>query len=251
MLVHVPHSGTYLPPESRATVLLEGAALDDETLLSTDLYTEDLAAWATAAGATLLVNRLSRLVLDPERFPEADREPMEARGRGFLYTRTEDGRALRNPDPEERERTYRELYLPYAAAGEAEVSRLLDEHGRCLVLDMHSFRSALTHDGDAGSGPWPQVCLGTDAFHTPAGVYERLALAFQAEGLSVGENRPYAGCYVPLSRYGTDSRVSAVMVELRRDLYLDEVTGSKGLGFAMTRGRMERACRSGLAGWWG
>jgi N-formylglutamate deformylase len=37
----------------------------------------------------------------------------------------------------------------------------------------------------------------------------------------VGTDSPFAGTYVPLSRYGTDARVASLMLEIRRDV-LDE-----------------------------
>jgi len=33
-------------------------------------------------------------------------------------------------------------------------------------------------------------------------------------------NEPFSGSYIPLRHFGRDSRVSSVMVELRRDTYL-------------------------------
>jgi predicted N-formylglutamate amidohydrolase len=35
----------------------------------------------------------------------------------------------------------------------------------------------------------------------------------------------FIGTYVPLEQFGTDQRVHSVMIEIRRDLYMDEATG--------------------------
>lgn len=45
-------------------------------------------------GLVVVVNQLSRLVVDPERFPD-DGEPTTAFGRGAVYTRTCAGSRLR------------------------------------------------------------------------------------------------------------------------------------------------------------
>ena len=59
----------------------------------TDWHTDDLFGWLGDQGAARFVNRLSRFVVDPERFTDPDLEPTEAIGQGVVYTRTSDGRA--------------------------------------------------------------------------------------------------------------------------------------------------------------
>lgn len=114
---------------------------------------------------------------------------------------------------------------------------------------MHSFWSGPRYPGDP-AGPWPEACLGTDAFHTPRPLFGGLREAFLAEGLTVAENLPFAGCYVPLPRYGKDPRVAGIMVELRRDLCCDEATGEPSAGLGALRTAFRRAYVAGLAGWW-
>jgi len=47
-----------------------------------------------------------------------------------------------------------------------------------------------------------------------------------AEGFEAGLNSPFAGALVPMRFYQKNSRVGAIMVEVRRDLYLNENSGS-------------------------
>lgn len=42
--------------------------------------------------------------------------------------------------------------------------------------------------------------------------------------LESSSNAPFAGTYVPLKHYHHDARVSSVMLEIRRDVYMDEAT---------------------------
>ena len=48
---------------------------------------------------------------------------------------------------------------------------------------------------------------------------ERAARACSVIG-EVVVNEPFAGSYIPLRHFGRDNRVSSVMVDLRRDMYL-------------------------------
>ena len=51
-------------------------------------------------------------------------------------------------------------------------------------------------------------------------------------GFRVGMNRPFAGALVPNAYYGRDQRVQSVMIEVRRDLYMNERTGDRLPRFA-------------------
>ena len=71
----------------------------------------------------------------------------------------------------------------------------------------------------------PEICIGSDSYHSPGEVVHELSLSFELNGFEVGINTPFAGAIVPAKHYKKDERVQAVMIEIRRDLYLDESTG--------------------------
>jgi N-formylglutamate amidohydrolase len=244
VVAHVPHAGTWIPPEVRAGILLDDAQLAHELLVMTDHHTDVLFGWLVGLGATALVNRWSRLVVDPERFEEAAAEPMERVGQGAVYHRTSDGRPLRELDEGRRGWLIDEVYRPW----HRQLARLVDEalgsFGDCLVLDCHSFAThPLPSEADRSPGR-PDVCVGTDAFHTPRGLAEALEAALRSEGLSVRRDSPFDGALVPADRYRRDRRVRAVMLEVRRGIYCDETTGELLAGWQDVAARLERACRS-------
>ena len=78
----------------------------------------------------------------------------------------------------------------------------------------------------------PEIGIGTDAMHTSAELHAFTETFFTDRGFSVGMNRPFAGALVPNAFYGRDARVQSVMIEVRRDLYMDERTGERLPGFA-------------------
>ncbi|MFZ4299787.1 N-formylglutamate amidohydrolase [Streptomyces cinereoruber] len=232
VLLHVPHSSRAVPADVRAGILLGDDALERELDHITDAHTAEIAATAAAAAGTApwrFVNRLSRLVVDPERFPD-EREEMAAVGMGAVYTRTTHRAALRpagfDPAP-----LIDRYFAPYAAGMAGAVADRLAATGRAVVIDVHSYPSAPLPYELHGDGPRPPVCLGTDAFHTPPALLGAAREAFGGFG-GVGTDSPFAGTYVPLAYYGREPRVHALMVEIRRDLYMREPGGAAGPGAA-------------------
>ncbi|MFD8816848.1 N-formylglutamate amidohydrolase, partial [Streptomyces sp. NPDC059627] len=227
---HVPHSARPSPPGVRAGWVLGDAALERELDHNTDAHTAELAEAAAAlAGVTpwRFVNRLSRLVVDPERFPD-EREEMLAVGMGAVYTRTTHRDVLRD-EPCDPGPLVERYFRPYARAMTEAVAGRLAATGRAVVIDVHSYPSRALPYELHGTGPRPPVCLGTDAFHTPAGLTRAAREAFAGCG-ETGLDSPFGGTYVPLEFYGTDARVGALMVEIRRDLYMTEPGGPAGPG---------------------
>ncbi|GAB0107963.1 N-formylglutamate amidohydrolase [Nocardia sp. JMUB6875] len=230
VVLHVPHSARTIPSAVRADLLLDDRALNRELDAITDAHTSQLAAEAARLSAERpwqFVNRLSRLVVDPERFPD-EREEMLAVGMGAVYTATTDRAPLRAPDFDPNPLLDR-YFHPYARAMTELVADRLAAVGRVVIIDVHSYPAEPLPYELHGDGLRPPICLGADAFHTPPELLTRAAGAFVDFG-GVGVNSPFAGTYVPLDFYGADSRVSALMVEIRRDLYLPEPGGPPGPG---------------------
>lgn len=222
VVFHVPHASRCIPAEARAAFLLDEAALQAELDRLTDHAVDILFVPPGAAVATVAAG-VSRFVVDVERFVEAAREPMSGVGMGAIYTRTTDGRPLRRDLAAAEERRLLERYYhPHHRRLAGAVDRALERHGRALVLDLHSFPDVpLPCDRDQAPGR-PDVCIGTDAWHTPSALVDALAARAAATGFEVEVDRPYAGTMVPAVHHGRDRRVASVMVEVNRRLYLAE-----------------------------
>ena len=220
VILHVPHASRALTAAARAGILLDDDALDEELDRLTDAYTDVIARRAAATATVrpwVFENRFSRLVVDPERVPD-DREEMLAAGMGAVYTHGFAGRRLRDADPVRDEGLLAEHFTPYAAGMSALVTERMAATGRAVILDVHSYPAvALPYELHRDAAR-PPVCLGTDAFHTPAGLVAAATAAFGEVALDT----PFAGCYVPLDRYRATRAVTALMIEIRRDGYLTE-----------------------------
>ncbi|MEU8527416.1 MULTISPECIES: N-formylglutamate amidohydrolase [Streptomyces] len=234
VILHVPHSSRVVPEDVRADILLDDRALETELDHITDGHTAEIAAVAADRAALRpwrFVNGLSRLVIDPERFPD-EREEMLAVGMGAVYTRTTHREPLRRPDLDGSPLVER-YFRPYARAMTEAVADRLRAVGRAVIVDVHSYPTARLPYELHGEGPRPPVCLGTDAFHTPEWLLGAARKAFEQLG-ETGLDSPFAGTYVPLRYYGQDARVTALMVELRRDGYMYEPGGPAHDGLAPT-----------------
>ncbi|MET8377802.1 N-formylglutamate amidohydrolase [Streptomyces microflavus] len=238
VLLHVPHGSRTIPEEVRGGILLDDSALERELDHITDSHTAELAARAAAASPVRpwsYVNALSRLVVDPERFPD-DREEMRAVGMGAVYTHTTHRERLRGPDVDQHP-LLESYFHPYARAMTEAVDARIAATGRAVIVDVHSYPSAPLPYELHGTGPRPPVCLGTDPFHTPPELRDLAEAAFDGFG-GTGIDSPFAGTYVPLKHYGTDRRVTALMIEIRRDTYMSEPGGPAGAGLDALAGAL-------------
>ncbi len=241
IVVHVPHASVVVPDDVRATFLLGDDDLARELVAMTDRYTDELFSLPSEI-AKAVVFPVSRLVVDPERFVDDSNEPMSNKGMGVVYTKTSDGRSLRRrPLPDERSRLLARFYEPHHEALESAVAAALEAHGSCVVIDAHSFPSRpLPYEDDQRSDR-PEICIGTDADHTPKALRDVACAAFEVAGFRVDVDRPFAGALVPMTFYRRDPRVQAVMIEINRGLYMDERTGARLRSHAAVQRRIHDA----------
>jgi N-formylglutamate amidohydrolase len=226
VILHVPHASRHIPATERERFLIVEAALEAELDAITDADTDLLARTAGRRASRqpwMFVNRNSRLLVDPERFPD-DREEMLSVGMGAVYLRTTDQRELRSPDPADDERLMNIYYWPYANALERLVEERLSEVGQVLIIDVHSYpRDPLPYELHSHQAR-PSLCIGTNGYHTPAALVQ---VAKSAWPESTELNQPFSGCYVPERFHETDDRVQAVMLEIRRDVIDDWLAGEQ------------------------
>lgn len=198
VIYHIPHSSTLIPPDLRSGFLLDDQAHDAELLAMTDAYTDNLFGSHAGRDDTVVTFPVSRLVVDPERFLDDAVESMARVGMGVIYQRTSDGVLLRNPPSAvERASLIQRFYESHHERLTKAVARGLANSGAALVLDCHSFPSRpLPYELDQDPHR-PDICIGTDAFHTPDRLVEVARRAVADEGLTCRVNRPFAGTMVP------------------------------------------------------
>lgn len=230
VILHVPHASRELTEQARAGLLVDDAELSDELDNLTDAHTDLIALRAAGSSPVrpwIFANGLSRLVVDPERFPD-EREEMRAAGMGAVYTHGYAGRRLRTSA--EDQALIDEHFHTYGEGISDLVSERLAATGRAVIVDVHSYPTLPLPYELHGDGPRPPICLGADDFHTPPALIDAARTAFA--GYETAVNTPFSGAYIPLTHYGRDETVTALMVEIRRDTYMTEPGGPphEGLG---------------------
>ena len=246
IIAHVPHAWPTIPAPARSQFLLSDDELRRELIRITDWHADRLFSWVTGLGGTMFVNTVSRLVFDPERFRSDADEPMAAVGQGVVYTKTTQGERLRDLTHEARQAIVRELYEPYHEGLSALVGAKLRDFGECVILDCHSFATVPLPSESSQRTPRPDICVGTDSYHTPPALADALERTFAQEGLVVQRDDPFSGTIVPLDYYRLDPRVMSVMIEVRRGLYCDEDTGQPNADFDVVRDKVRRAVADAL-----
>ena len=247
MIFHIPHASTSIPSSVRSRFTLSDDLLSQEILKMTDWFTDELFGSYSGEGDAVIVHDVSRMVVDPERFLEDSREPMAAFGMGVIYTHTSDGRELRlEPTTQERQELLESYYHPHHRRLREAVDAELKRRGQALILDCHSFPSKpLPYEIDKDRNR-PDICIGTDSYHTPEWLVRPVEELCRAERITCLRNRPFAGAIVPLAYFEKDERVRSIMIEINRRLYMNEADGTKSEGYeecGLLAGRIISALR--------
>ena len=212
MILHIPHASTN-------TLNYEIKNKERELLRMTDHFTDDLYKHDEA---TRIVFGVSRLVCDVERFSNDAEEKMSRFGMGVCYTRDTEGEELKVVNDEDREYILNQYYHVHHKKLTDAVDKELDDYGTALIVDCHSFPQEAYYFNSDFNEQRPDICIGTDYFHTPKELVEKVKSFFLSKGYHVSVDKPYSGTMVPLKHYHKDKNVHSLMIEVNRKLYISE-----------------------------
>jgi len=231
VLVEVPHSGLHVPPEVEPEIDTTPSAV----LRDSDIYVDQLYQRAPENGATLLVSRVSRYVVDLNRGPEevdsaaVPRHPRARHipARGVVWRARTDGTPLLRAPLTIEQFTQRlsRFYEPYHQTLREVAAEIRKEHGQVMILAAHSMPSTGRRVLGGGAVRRADVVPGTRGRSTADGrIIDLIDSHFREAGLSVKHDDPYRGGWTT-SSYGAPKRKQhAVQIELNRALYVDERT---------------------------
>ena len=221
LLISMPHVGTVIPADQQPRYQPRALQTED-----TDWHLERLyGGIARALGASLIVPRYSRFLIDLNRPPEDTPMYPGAANTGLCPTQFFTAEPLylpgHAPDAAEQERRRETYWRPYHTAMQAELDRLTAMHGHALLFDAHSIKSELPWLFD---GQLPALNLGTaDGRSCDPAITAALAqrLAGQDRYSHVVNGR-FKGGYITRHYGRPDLRQHAVQLEMCWRCYMEE-----------------------------
>ena len=220
LLVSIPHDGRSIPDDIAARMTAEALRIPD-----TDWHMGRLCDFAAGLGASVLAARQSRYVVDLNRdpdgaalYPGADNTEIVPLG---TFAREPIYRAGAEPDEGEVEDRIERFWEPYHRRLADELAALRERHGRAVLFDAHSIRSAVPRFFD---GTLPDFNFGTarGASADPGLAAAAFRVLDSAEGYSAVDNGRFTGGYIT-RRYGAPGeRIHAIQLELSQRTYMDE-----------------------------
>ncbi len=223
LLVSMPHSGTYLPPDLAARFSDEAQILPD-----TDWHIPDLYDFLGDLDASVIQATHSRYVIDPNRDPEGRSLYPGASSTELCPTSTfADAPIYAAGDvPAEAEIAGRRaaIWQPYHAKIAEALAALRAEHGIALLWDAHSIKSVVPRFFE---GTLPDFNLGTgDGISCDPGLIGLItAVAREAEqdlGFSHVLNGRFKGGYITRHHGDPSNGIHAIQLELSEATYMDE-----------------------------
>ena len=229
IVLHIPHASKHIPDEYLKYFTLSKTDLQFELLKMTDHFTDEL---FDVSGDNIhqLKFPISRLLVDVERFEKDELELMSKVGMGCVYKKTHDGKSLKNVE-HIKDELINKFYKTHHENFTKIVDAKLKKNNKVLIIDCHSFpKYPLPYELNQ-SIDRPEICIGTDDFHTSEELKNSFGQLFEELNFTVKYNEPFKGSLVPLKFYNNDKRIQSIMIEVRRDLYMDEQSGEKNNKF--------------------
>src|SRR5450432_1386218 len=220
LFVSLPHDGTALPDDIAARMTPAARRVPD-----TDWHVSRLYAFARELGASIIVPRFSRYVVDLNRPPDDTSLYPGQNTTGLCPLVQFSGEPVYLPgqEPTRDEITQRvaRYWRPYHAALVTEIARIRNEYGRVVLWEGHSIRSVVPFLFD---GRLPDLNLGT-ANGTSCSPQLQQHLSSVLEGQSEYTfvvNGRFKGGYITRQYGNAEMQVDAIQLELAQYNYMDE-----------------------------
>ena len=216
VVLGLPHTGTFLPPDIMARLNARG-----QRLLDTDWHIHELYE-GLLPGATIVRATFHRYVIDANRDPEGESLYPGQNTTSLVPLTDFDGEPIwtRPPDTAEVVARRAAFHAPYHAALAADLDRVRARHGVAILYDCHSIRS---HIPFLFEGPLPDFNIGTAGGVTCDRRVQdaTLEICAKAEGYSHVLNGRFKGGWTT-RHYGRPAEgLHAIQMELAQMTHLE------------------------------
>ncbi|MEP3891295.1 MAG: N-formylglutamate deformylase [Hellea sp.] len=219
IILAMPHSGLYVPPNIHARLNAIGRELSDTDWHIDRLYTGLL------PGATMIRANFHRYVIDPNRDPLGTSLYPGQNTTGLCPLTDFDGISIyckgQEPDADDIEKRRQTYHAPYHAALNAEITRVKSLHGIAILYDCHSIRSHVPFLFD---GALPDFNIGTKHGETCAPAIQKAVadICAGAKDYSYVENGRFKGGWTTRHYGKPETGVHAIQMELAQKNYMQE-----------------------------
>lgn len=219
IILSVPHSGTFFPPEIESRLHADKAQTPDDT----DWFIDRLYDFAPAMGVTIIKANYSRWVIDLNRDPES--KPLYTDGRvitGLVPVTNFNGEPLyQSGEPDEHEIAERvhKYYIDYHEQIENMLEQTKNEFGKALLFDAHSIRKVVPGIQEV---PFPDLILGdNDGKSASAEIIKAAWDALQTDTYKSEHNTPFKGGQITRSFGKPALDIHALQLEMAKTNYMD------------------------------
>ncbi len=201
-IISIPHSGEFLTKE------LISNLKDGVVLPNTDWYLQDLYNFLEDLGFTVIINKISRYVIDPNRNLE-DNNP--SFWHSAIYTKTTYGKEMYKSElSKDLKKERLRYYYTYHDNLDALINEKLNHFKKVYLIDLHSFATDIPYD----------IILGNNYDTTSSTNFKnKIASLFTKEGFRVGCNIKFIGGYI-VKNY--KNKCESIQIEINYRKYIED-----------------------------
>jgi len=233
VILSSPHSGRAYP-----AAFLRDSVLDERTIrTSEDAFVDRLLDGAADLGVPLLAALAPRAFIDLNRASDeldpaliagarpGGHNPRVSSGLGVIPRVVAGGRAIYRDKIAlaEAEARIATCWQPYHDCLGRLIAGAMASFGEAILVDFHSMPHEAMDSIVSAGARRPDIVLGDRFGAAAAGrIVDRIEAAFEAEGLRVLRNAPFAGAYIAQAYGRPSSGQHVIQIEMDRALYMNE-----------------------------
>ncbi len=213
IIIHVPHSSTYLPRIFYKRIILDKKYIKKENIFMCDYKIDKF----LSNRFNIIKFKYSRMFCDVERYKVDSEEEMSKYGMGVVYEKDSNNNKFINIDKKYKDKIIKKYYDKHHNKFNKLVNKILNKYNSCLIIDFHSY-SDLFVEKVLNKTNNPDICIGITKEYYSKELTDFTINHFKKYGYSIKINYPYVGTMTPNNK---DTRVKSIMIEINKRIYIN------------------------------